>query len=154
MERHDCARWLNLICGDWLFVSAFVWTHQHGEFLNAVIVGSAMVLVAVVSMWRLAFLYTNALLSIWLFVSAWTLPLTAVETFWNHLLVSLLVFALAANATAKRRTAKSERPSRRIALGRKSRPVTAATAPAWYERWVLRLTPVRARDAPSEKSYI
>jgi hypothetical protein len=85
------ARIANLALGFWLFVSAFLWPHLPSQRLTAWVVGMAVVLGALVSLsgprWGR---HLSAVAGGCLIVSA-LVPNLPRLTFWNHMLVGLLV---------------------------------------------------------------
>ena len=83
--------------GLWLFLSAFLWPHDHFQLVNAWVVGIAAVTAALVALggydWGR---YLNAALGAWLIISTLLRPSTSVATSWNHLLVgfAMILFGL------------------------------------------------------------
>jgi SPW repeat len=86
------ARAVNLVLGIWLFISAFVWPHDHAQMTNTWILGVLAVIFSLVAMRVQAVRYVNTLLSIWLFISAFALPHLHRGTVWNNALVALVMF--------------------------------------------------------------
>jgi hypothetical protein len=90
-------RLINAMLGLWLFLSAFLWPHDHVQLINAWVVGIAGVTAALVALggydWGR---YLNAALGAWLIISTLLLPMTNVATAWNHLLVgfAMILFGL------------------------------------------------------------
>ena len=114
------ARYINLLLGVWLVISAFVWQHTLEQQTNAWIVGVLVAVFALVAIGREQARYLNTALSIWLFVSIWALPTVAEATQWNHGLVALAVFIFSLVPNAPPRVAG--RPV--------GRPVTTPTTAA------------------------
>ena len=86
------ARYLNVLLGIWLFISAFLWSHTPQQRTNTWIVG---LLVVAFSLWALSYAtarYLNTAAAIWLFFSTWALPTLHAGTVWNNLLVAIAVF--------------------------------------------------------------
>jgi len=74
MRRGAWARYLNMVLGLWLIVSAFAWPHTLQAQTVAWAVGA---LVFVFSLWALVnpgMRWLNALLAVWLFFSAISMP--------------------------------------------------------------------------------
>jgi hypothetical protein len=86
------ARLLNIGLGLWLFISGFLWTHSPGERYDAWVVGIAVVTGALAAIegatWGRHF---NALCGLWLLVSAFFLSTPGGPTFWNHLILGVLI---------------------------------------------------------------
>jgi hypothetical protein len=95
MSSNNSARWVNVVAGGWLFLSAFIWTHSSSQFNNAWLVGANSVIVALIALRTPPARYINAALGAWLFVSIWVLPLMTRGTFWNDLVVSIVMFVAA-----------------------------------------------------------
>jgi hypothetical protein len=88
-------RWLNVLIGAWLFLSAFVWSHSDAQFTNACIVGLLTVGAALLGMRVPWARHVNAVIASWLFVSACVLPLELELTFWNNLLAAIIMLFVA-----------------------------------------------------------
>ncbi len=88
------ARWLNLLLGVWLFISAFAWEHSAPERTNTWILGVLCVAFALIAMTTPTARWLNTALSVWLFVSVWALPHHVLGTMWNNALVAIAVFLL------------------------------------------------------------
>lgn len=106
------ARYINLLLGVWLVISAFVWRHTPEQQTNAWIVGVLVAVIALVAIGRERARYVNTVLSIWLFVSIWALPTALEATQWNHGLVALAVFIFSLVPNAPPRLAG--RPAGRV----------------------------------------
>jgi hypothetical protein len=88
-------RVLDLSLGFWLLASAFMWPHGAAHFVNAVLVGGLLVVVALIrSTRREQARPASTALAIWLFVANIVLPGTTLPTAWNHALVAVLVFLI------------------------------------------------------------
>ncbi len=86
------ARYLNVVLGVWLFISAFIWEHTAAERTNTWILGVLFVVFALVATRSPGARWVNTALSIWLFISVWALPHDNVGTMWNNALVAIVVF--------------------------------------------------------------
>ncbi len=86
------ARYVNLVLGIWLFISAFVWEHTAAERANTWILGVLFVIFALVAIRSPAARWVNTALSIWLFISVWALPHDNVATMWNNAILAIVVF--------------------------------------------------------------
>jgi hypothetical protein len=86
------ARVVNLVLGVWLFISAFVWSHESAQMTNTWILGVVAVIFAIVAMRVPAVRYVNSVLAVWLFISAFVLPHLHRGTVWNNALVALVMF--------------------------------------------------------------
>jgi hypothetical protein len=88
-------RVMDVALGLWLLGSAFAWPHGLPQFLNATVIGAAIVFDAAMALAghdRARF--GNRALAIWLFLSNLILPGTTLATAWNHALVAVVVFLL------------------------------------------------------------
>lgn len=90
----NAARWVNVLVGIWLVVTAFLWEHTEAQFTNAWVVGLLSVGFALIAMSVTWVRYLEALLALWLFVSSWTLDTGAPATLWNNVLVSIAMLFL------------------------------------------------------------
>lgn len=93
--KNSSPRWVNVALGAWLFVSAFLWPHSIAQFHNSWLVGITVAVVAAIATRVDAARYINATLAAWLFISAFALPVSSMGTFWNNLLVSIVILFLA-----------------------------------------------------------
>jgi hypothetical protein len=86
------ARLLNIGLGLWLFLSAFLWTHSPAESYDALMVAIIVVTAAVAAIEGAAWgRYLNALCGLWLLLSAFVLSSPGSLTFWNHLVLGVLI---------------------------------------------------------------
>jgi hypothetical protein len=87
-------RYVNIVLGVWLFISAFAWRHSAEQMTNTWIVGVLSVVFALVALYvNSQARYLNTLLSIWLFISALALPSISSATIWNNVIVAIVMFA-------------------------------------------------------------
>ncbi|WP_437964890.1 hypothetical protein WMF04_35200 [Sorangium sp. So ce260] len=89
--RTAAVRGINIALGVWLFISAFLWRHSQGQFTNTWVVGALCALFAVLAIWAPRARYLNAILAIWLFVSAWSITALSAATVWNNALVAIAI---------------------------------------------------------------
>ncbi|MGE5186646.1 MAG: SPW repeat protein [Acidobacteriota bacterium] len=87
-------RWINILAGAWLFISAFVWPHTLSAQANTWIVGALMFIVAIAALFQPPVRWANTALAVWLFVSTWFFPHADTATLWNNLIVAIVVFIL------------------------------------------------------------
>ena len=88
-------RVMEVALGLWLCSSAFVWPHGLPQFLNAAVIGVAIVIDAGAALaGHERGRFGNRALAVWLFLSNLILPQTALPTAWNHALVAVMVFLL------------------------------------------------------------
>jgi O-antigen ligase len=86
---------LELLICIWLVMSAFAWPHSPAQLTNTWIVGVVGIVIALASIYfddRVR--YANALVAIWLFISIWALRGGRIGTFWNNLIIALVLFVL------------------------------------------------------------
>lgn len=88
-------RVMDVALGAWLVASAFAWPHGLPQFLNATVIGAAIVIDAAAALaGHERARFGNRALAIWLFVSNMVLPGTSLATAWNHAVVAVMVFLL------------------------------------------------------------
>lgn len=94
------ARFLNVVVGAWLFVSAFIWTHSPAEFTNTWICGVLAVAFAVIAMTQPMARFLNTLLAVWLVIGTLAFHWVSAGTLWNNLISAAVMFvaSLAPNA--------------------------------------------------------
>jgi hypothetical protein len=86
------ARSLNVVCGLWVFASAFLWPHASAEFVNAATCGLLITVNALLALGPMpAARYANTVIAIWLVISGLLLPRATVLTAWNHALFGMVV---------------------------------------------------------------
>lgn len=85
-------RWVNLVLGAWLFISAFIWPHTASSQANTWIVGALMAGAAIWAMFAPPVRWVNTVLAIWLFISTFFIPHVTTGTVWNNAIVAILVF--------------------------------------------------------------
>jgi hypothetical protein len=72
-RRFPFARWLDVVCGAWLFASVWMWPMPEGARINNAIVGICVTTVAGYAMFLPAIRWLNTLLAAWLIISSLTL---------------------------------------------------------------------------------
>ncbi len=92
--QNQVPRYLNIILGVWLFISAFVWPHTAAQRTNTWILGVLAVIFALIALSTPPARWLNTALSIWLFISVWALPHQNIATQWNNALVAIAIFLL------------------------------------------------------------
>ena len=91
MTNNQGARYLNVLLGVWLFISAFVWPHGAWQFNNTWILGIITVVVGFVSLCAPGVRFINTLVGIWLVISGFGAT-GALATRWNNGLVGIAIF--------------------------------------------------------------
>ena len=102
------ARWINVVMGAWLFVSAFLWSHTSAQYANTWIMGVVTVVVALSAVGATGFRFLNTAAGAWLMISAFVLPTMSAGTRWNNFIVGFVIGLLSlvgasSNATPLRR---------------------------------------------------
>ena len=88
------SRYLNIIVGVWLFISAFVWRHSAAQFTNTWIMGIIVAVVAALALTWPTIRYLNTLAGAWLIISAFALPTITAGTRWNNFIVGIVAVVL------------------------------------------------------------
>jgi hypothetical protein len=91
MHEQSAPRWITLVIGIWLFLSAFIWPHTEPQFVNTLVVGAVSAIAAAVAMRVPQFRYVNLVAAIWLFVSTWGFPVMSRGTLWNNVIAAVLM---------------------------------------------------------------
>ena len=88
------SRYLNILVGLWLFVSAFVLRHSAAQFTNTWVMGIIVAAIAALALAWPAIRYLNTLAGAWLIISAFALPAITSGTRWNNFIVGIVVVVL------------------------------------------------------------
>lgn len=88
------ARVFNLLLGQWLIISAFVWPHEHPQLENTIVVGVLCSAIAFFAVIHPPVRRWNMLLAVWLIASTWAMPHHP-GTIANNIVVALAMFGLA-----------------------------------------------------------
>lgn len=93
------ARLGSLVLGLWLQISTFAWQHTDSSRISAWLPGLLISVVAVLSMSSPPMRWLNGVLALWLI--AWTVVAASTEalTYWNGIVVGLLVMILSTVGT-------------------------------------------------------
>lgn len=86
------ARYLNILLGLWLFISAFAWPHRAWQWENTWIMGVITILVGFIAVGVPAARFVNTLVGIWLVISALGAVAQSPATRWNNVLVGIAIF--------------------------------------------------------------
>lgn len=98
---NQSARYVNIILGVWLFISAFLWIHSAEQYTNTWVSGVLCAAFAAVALRVQWMRYLNTALAVWLFLSAWALPTVSTATVWNNVLVSIAIFIVSLIPSAR-----------------------------------------------------
>lgn len=106
----QAARYVNIVLGVWLFISAFLWRHSPAQMTNTWILGILCVIFAVAALYEPRARYLNTALAVWLFISSWALVTFNQGTVWNNALVAIAIFFVSLVPIAARPGARREIP--------------------------------------------
>lgn len=101
------ARYLNVLIGAWLFISAFAWRHPVHLRQDSWIVGFLIFVTALIAIGAPAFRWVNTVLALWLFFSTLAFRHTSSATLWNNLIIAVVVFLLSLVPSSKPSSAGS-----------------------------------------------
>jgi predicted ferric reductase len=104
------ARWINILLGAWLFLSAFFWPHSATQYTNTWIMGIITVVLAIIAIGAPAFRYLKTLAAVWLIISAFVLPTLSLATRWNNFFVGIVIGALSLVGSTAGTAAIGSRP--------------------------------------------
>ena len=85
------ARYVNIILGLWLVVSAFAWPHSSAQFTNIWLMSLIAALSAAVAIGAPIFRFVNTFVGVWLAVSVYALPRLSSGTAMNNVVAGLLI---------------------------------------------------------------
>ncbi len=86
-------RIFNALIGVWLFVTAFMWQHNHAEGTLTVVCGVLTFILAIASFYTVAARYATIVVAAALFVGALALPTLNRATVWNNVIVAVALLA-------------------------------------------------------------
>lgn len=87
-------RWVNLLIGIWLIISAFAWQHGAGARANTWILGALIALASIWALFMPGARFLNTIFAIWLFFATLVVYQASSATVWNNLIAALVVFVL------------------------------------------------------------
>lgn len=87
-------RWVNLLIGIWLIISAFAWYHTAGAQTNTWIVGALIAIASIWAMFAPSARFLNTIFAIWLFFATLVIHHGSTATVWNNLIAAVVVFVL------------------------------------------------------------
>ena len=87
-------RHANIILGLWLFFSAFLWPHDHPQFINTLIAGLVTVILSVLAFGVPTLRFASAFTGVWLVVSWFVLGRGRTGTGLNNVIVGLAVMSI------------------------------------------------------------
>ncbi|HLK91294.1 MAG TPA: hypothetical protein VKZ18_15460 [Polyangia bacterium] len=88
-------RIFNALLGVWLFVTAFMWPHAHGQFSVTIIASILTFALAILSIYSAAARYINVVVAIMLFLATLSLPHYTRATVWNNVICAVGIFVAA-----------------------------------------------------------
>jgi hypothetical protein len=87
-------RWVSLVIGVWIFISAFVWPHTLGERTDTWILGVLIFLASIGAMAMPPVRFLNTLFAIWLFFSTLIIHHQQPGTLWSNCIAAIIVFIM------------------------------------------------------------
>jgi hypothetical protein len=88
------ARYLNLVLGAWLLVSAFMWPHAEAQFIATIIVGAVLTIVSPFEVGSPRVRMINTAAGVALIIVAVVLPRTTAVTLWHNVLLGFIVLSV------------------------------------------------------------
>lgn len=106
------ARGVNAFLGLWLVLSTFFWPHTAAQATNTWILGVLAVVFAGVAAYAAPKVrYLNTAIAVWLFISAFALPILSAATLWNSAIVGVIMFVCSLVPNGPGDVARFEGPS-------------------------------------------
>jgi len=87
-------RWINLLIGIWLIISAFAWQHGAGARASTWILGALIALASIWALFMPGARFLSTVFAIWLFFATLVVYHASSATVWNNLLAAVVVFVL------------------------------------------------------------
>lgn len=81
------------LIGMWLFVTAYMWPHNHAEGTLVVVCGALAFVMAIASFYTLATRYGGIVVAAALFIGTLVLPAMTRATVWNNVIVAVALLA-------------------------------------------------------------
>jgi len=88
------ARYINLVLGAWLLVSAFMWPHAEAQFIFTIIVGAVLTIVSPFEVGSPRVRLINTAAGAALIIAAVVLPRTTIVTLWHNVLLGFIVLGV------------------------------------------------------------
>ncbi|HVV49812.1 MAG TPA: hypothetical protein VHO06_09150 [Polyangia bacterium] len=88
-------RIFNALLAVWLFVTAFMWPHTHGQFVVTLLASILTFWLAILSIYSGAARYLNAIVGILLFLSTLAMHSLSRATTWNNAIIAIAIFVVA-----------------------------------------------------------
>jgi hypothetical protein len=85
------ARIFNALIAIWLFVTAFMWPHTHLAQGVTIVAAVLTFILSILEMYVRGARYLNAVVAVFLFLSALTLPALSRATAWNNAIVAIAI---------------------------------------------------------------
>ena len=92
--RGAWARYANMVLGIWLVISAFAWPHTPQGQTDAWAIGMMVFVFALWALLNPAVRWLNALLAVWLFFTAISIPAASRATPIHDAIVAVVIFLL------------------------------------------------------------
>lgn len=86
-------RVFNALIGMWLFVTAFMWPHQHAQAALTVACAVLTFVLAILSFYTMAARYGHLVVAVALFIGTLALPSMTRATVWNNVIVAVAILA-------------------------------------------------------------
>ena len=88
-------RIFNVLIAVWLFATAFMWPHAHLAQEVTIIAAVLTFVLSIMEMYVRGARYLNAVVAVFLFLSALTLPALTRATVWNNAIVAIAILVAA-----------------------------------------------------------
>jgi hypothetical protein len=85
------ARYVNIALGFWLFVTAFLWPHGSGQFINTWLMGLIVAVTAAGALRVPGLRYVSTAAGVWLIVSLFAWPTVSSPTAWHNVFVGAAI---------------------------------------------------------------
>ena len=88
------ARYLNVLVGAWLLVSAFAWRHDQAASANTWICGILVLAFALWALWMPTMQWWNTLIGAWVVFAGFALQHLSAATQWNNVILGVLILLI------------------------------------------------------------
>ncbi len=110
------ARFINMVVGAWVFLSAFLLAQSDATRTNAWVCGALVVLFAIIALRSPTARFVNTAIAVWLFITSFSFPHVSEATVWNNWICAVVIFFVSlVPGGAVRRTPGQRHPPGRMA---------------------------------------
>ena len=108
------ARFINMMVGAWVFLSAFVLPQSESTRTNSWVCGVLVVVFATIALRSPTARFVNTAIAVWLFITSFSFPHVSEATVWNNWICAVVIFFVSLIPGGTLSKAERQRPSRLV----------------------------------------